>query len=125
MVEGKNEPNKNACQGRRSYIGPSCHRTTLARPANMLPYRANAGILDQSRFIQKFSLPMPRISKSPGKSRHDPLLVQLDQDDVQAKYGRVSQPGKRKKSRKDPTNDEHPLDDGDVCQSLELVSFYH
>lgn len=41
---------------------------------------------------------MPRAPKS-GKSRHDPLLVQLDDDEVEAKYGRISQPGKRKKSK--------------------------
>ncbi|KAF8076006.1 Bystin-domain-containing protein [Lyophyllum atratum] len=42
---------------------------------------------------------MPRTTK-PGKSRHDPLLVQLDEDEVQAKYGRISEPGKEKKSKK-------------------------
>lgn len=42
---------------------------------------------------------MPRAKKSLGKSRHDPLLVQLDEDEVEARYGRISQPGKRKKSR--------------------------
>ncbi|KAG9219048.1 hypothetical protein CCMSSC00406_0001458 [Pleurotus cornucopiae] len=41
---------------------------------------------------------MPRALKS-GKPRHDPLHVQLDDDELLAKYGRVSQPGKRKKSR--------------------------
>jgi essential nuclear protein 1 len=43
---------------------------------------------------------MPRTSKTSEKTRHDPLLVQLKQDELHAKYGRVSQPGKRKKSRK-------------------------
>ncbi|KAF8204826.1 cell adhesion protein byn-1 [Pholiota molesta] len=32
---------------------------------------------------------MPRAQKSSGKSRHDPLLVQLDEDEVEAKYGRI------------------------------------
>ncbi|KAF9569439.1 cell adhesion protein byn-1 [Agrocybe pediades] len=49
---------------------------------------------------------MPRATKSSGKSRHDPLLVQLDEDEVEAKYGRISQPGKRKKSRKASSVDE-------------------
>ncbi|KAH7930048.1 Bystin-domain-containing protein [Leucogyrophana mollusca] len=42
---------------------------------------------------------MPRVQKS-GKQRHDPLYAQLDEDELQAKYGRISQPGKRQKSRK-------------------------
>ncbi|KAF5388217.1 hypothetical protein D9615_000054 [Tricholomella constricta] len=51
---------------------------------------------------------MPRATK-PGKPRHDPLLAQLDEDEIQAKYGRISQPGKRKKSKKSLGNeDENP-----------------
>ncbi|KIY45990.1 cell adhesion protein byn-1 [Fistulina hepatica ATCC 64428] len=42
---------------------------------------------------------MPREPKASGKHRHDPLLVQLNEDEVHAKYGRVSTPGKRTKSR--------------------------
>jgi essential nuclear protein 1 len=43
---------------------------------------------------------MPRAAAKPtGKSRHDPLLVQLREDEVAEKYGRVSQPGRRKKAR--------------------------
>jgi essential nuclear protein 1 len=49
---------------------------------------------------------MPRTHKPSGKSRHDPLLVQLDEDEVEAKYGRISQPGKRKKSRQSSNIDE-------------------
>lgn len=49
---------------------------------------------------------MPRANKQNGKSRHDPLLVQLDGDDLEAKYGKVSQPGKRKNSKKCRTDDE-------------------
>ncbi len=63
---------------------------------------------------------MPRTHKQPQKSRHDPLFVQLNEDEVEAKYGRVSQPGKRKKGQKDDENDA-----GDVlpisflcCQAL-------
>ncbi|TFK43300.1 Bystin-domain-containing protein [Crucibulum laeve] len=48
---------------------------------------------------------MPRSQKA-GKARHDPLLVQLDGDEVEAKYGRISQPGKRKKSRKSALDDD-------------------
>ncbi|GAW08250.1 cell adhesion protein byn-1 [Lentinula edodes] len=43
---------------------------------------------------------MPRAIKSSGKTRHDPLLVQLDEDQQEATYGRVSEPGKRKKNPK-------------------------
>jgi len=40
------------------------------------------------------------------KSRHDPLLVQLDEDEAESKYGHISQPGKRKKSRHASSMDE-------------------
>ncbi|KAJ7873387.1 Bystin-domain-containing protein [Mycena olivaceomarginata] len=49
---------------------------------------------------------MPATRKPSTKSRHDPvvaktsLLAQLGDDELQAKYGRVSQPGKRKKQFK-------------------------
>ena len=43
---------------------------------------------------------MPRTSRTSEKARHDPLLVQLKEDEIHAKYGRVSQPGKRKKTGK-------------------------
>ncbi|KJA24624.1 hypothetical protein HYPSUDRAFT_38694 [Hypholoma sublateritium FD-334 SS-4] len=49
---------------------------------------------------------MPRAQKSSGKSRHDPLIVQLDEDEVQAKYGRLSQPGKRKKFKTGSAGDD-------------------
>jgi len=50
---------------------------------------------------------MPRAQKSSnGKSRHDPLLAQLDEDEANAKYGHISQPGKRKKSRRNSNTDE-------------------
>jgi essential nuclear protein 1 len=45
---------------------------------------------------------MPAVKKSSsGKSRHNPLLIELDKDEIEARYGRVSQPGRRKKSRKE------------------------
>ncbi|KZT26898.1 Bystin-domain-containing protein [Neolentinus lepideus HHB14362 ss-1] len=43
---------------------------------------------------------MPRASKATGKSRHDPLHVQLREDELHEKYGPVSQPGRRKKGQK-------------------------
>ncbi|KAG5654650.1 hypothetical protein H0H81_009898 [Sphagnurus paluster] len=48
---------------------------------------------------------MPRAGK-PGKPRHDPLLAQLNEDEVQAKYGRISEPGKRKKSSRKSANED-------------------
>jgi len=52
---------------------------------------------------------MPRIKKAAGKARHDPLLVQLDEEELEARYGRVSQLGKRKKSKHSPIlDDEEP-----------------
>ncbi|KAJ8698269.1 snoRNA-binding rRNA-processing protein, variant 2 [Pleurotus ostreatus] len=56
---------------------------------------------------------MPRALKS-GKPRHDPLHVQLDDDELLAKYGRVSQPGKRKKSRTQGKNDGEEDANGEV-----------
>ncbi|KAK1229485.1 snoRNA-binding rRNA-processing protein [Marasmius sp. AFHP31] len=49
---------------------------------------------------------MPRASKSAGKSRHNPLIAQIGEDELIAKYGTVSQPGKRKKSKKSSEVDE-------------------
>lgn len=40
---------------------------------------------------------MPRTTKGAQKSRHDPLLVQLGNDEIEAKHGRLSQPGRRQK----------------------------
>ncbi|KAG9317136.1 Bystin-domain-containing protein [Chiua virens] len=49
---------------------------------------------------------MPRTQK-PQKQRHDHLLAQLDADELYAKYGRVSQPGKRRKTHSaEEDNDE-------------------
>ncbi|TFY50804.1 hypothetical protein EVG20_g11320 [Dentipellis fragilis] len=49
---------------------------------------------------------MPRAQKAPSKARHDPLHVQLGEDEVHAKYGRVSNPGKRRKSRPSTEDDD-------------------
>ncbi|KAH8830543.1 Bystin-domain-containing protein [Flagelloscypha sp. PMI_526] len=43
---------------------------------------------------------MPQIQKSKGRARHDPLHVELHEDETQAKFGKISEPGKRKKSRR-------------------------
>ncbi|KAF8900011.1 Bystin-domain-containing protein [Mucidula mucida] len=43
---------------------------------------------------------MPRAQKPTGKSRHDPLHVQLEGDEAEAKYGRIAKAGKRRKSQK-------------------------
>lgn len=57
---------------------------------------------------------MPRAAKPTGKSRHDPLHVQIGEDEVYAKYGRVSRPGKRSKTK--GTTDEEE-DNGEVSCS--------
>ncbi|PFH52572.1 hypothetical protein AMATHDRAFT_139696 [Amanita thiersii Skay4041] len=54
---------------------------------------------------------MPRAQKSVERQRHDPLLVQLGNDELEAKYGRLSQPGRRKKSTTKKDDDD---DDGEV-----------
>ncbi|KAJ3859659.1 MAG: Bystin-domain-containing protein [Lentinula lateritia] len=51
---------------------------------------------------------MPRTTKFPVKSRHNPLLAQLDDDEREARYGRISEPGRRQKlSKKFPEDDEN------------------
>ena len=63
---------------------------------------------------------MPRIhNPSTGKSRHDPLHVDIAADDSLAKYGNVSKPGRRKKLRHDKHNDE---DAGEVC--VDILPYY-
>ena len=49
---------------------------------------------------------MPRAQKPASKPKHDPLHIQLHEDTVHEKYGNVSQPGKRKKSKRDRTDRE-------------------
>ncbi|KAI0347011.1 cell adhesion protein byn-1 [Trametopsis cervina] len=49
---------------------------------------------------------MPRATKPSGKSRHDPLHVQLGEDELEAKYGKISRPGKRRKSGANEDGDE-------------------
>ena len=44
---------------------------------------------------------MPRSIKPSQKSRHDPLLRDIAADDLYAKYGNVSKPGRRKKTKHD------------------------
>jgi hypothetical protein len=56
--------------------------------------------------LYKFVAIMPKVPKSPNKSRHAPLHVQLDEEDAWAKYGKVSKPGKRQKSRRNALRDE-------------------
>ncbi|KAH6915219.1 cell adhesion protein byn-1 [Coprinopsis sp. MPI-PUGE-AT-0042] len=64
---------------------------------------------------------MPRAQK-PSKPRHDPLHVQLDEDEVNSKYGRISQPGKRKKSKRaDQDEDEVILDPKTSRRIFELA----
>lgn len=50
-------------------------------------------------FNNEICVKMPRAAKPTGKTRHDPLLVQLKEDEFHEKYGKVSQPGKRKKTK--------------------------
>jgi len=49
---------------------------------------------------------MPRAQKPASRPKHDPLHIQLHEDSVHAKYGDVSQPGKRKKSKRDKSDRE-------------------
>ncbi|CAK5276085.1 unnamed protein product [Mycena citricolor] len=63
-----------------------------------------------------------KASSSTGKSRHDPLLVQLGDDEIEARYGRVSQPGKRKKKNaRDEDDSEVILDPKTSKRIFELA----
>ncbi|THG99564.1 hypothetical protein EW026_g2814 [Hermanssonia centrifuga] len=42
---------------------------------------------------------MPRVQKPSGKTRHDPLHIQLGEDEQNAKFGKITRPGKRRKSQ--------------------------
>ncbi|KAF9779542.1 cell adhesion protein byn-1 [Thelephora terrestris] len=68
---------------------------------------------------------MPRAQKSASKPKHDPLHIQLDEDSLHAKYGNVSQPGKRKKARRDKSDreseDETTLDPKTSKKIFELA----
>lgn len=57
------------------------------------------------------SLNMPRATKASGKSRHDPLHVQLQEDELYGKYGNITRPGKRKKTNRKDDEEES----ADVC----------
>lgn len=48
---------------------------------------------------------MPRTQRSQ-RQRHDPLLAQLNSDELHEKYGRVSQPGKRSKPQRHTAEDD-------------------
>jgi essential nuclear protein 1 len=68
---------------------------------------------------------MPRVSSSSkGKTRHDPLHVQLGDDETYSKFGRISSTSKREKKR--PDEDENELDVGLLWHCLafdELMVF--
>ncbi|OJT13181.1 Bystin [Trametes pubescens] len=49
---------------------------------------------------------MPKAPRAPAKAKHDPLHVQLGEDEARAKYGRVSQPGRRKRSKTNEDEEE-------------------
>ncbi|TDL29749.1 Bystin-domain-containing protein [Rickenella mellea] len=65
---------------------------------------------------------MPRASKPTGTARHDPLHVQLGEDELHEKYGKVTRPGKRKKAKNnDDENDEVILDPKTSRRIFELA----
>ena len=62
---------------------------------------------------------MPRTQKPTGKSRHDPLHVDIAADDSLAKHGNVSKPGRRRKSRHDTEQND---DEGAEVWALPCLS---
>ncbi|KZS97733.1 Bystin-domain-containing protein [Sistotremastrum niveocremeum HHB9708] len=61
---------------------------------------------------------MPRALKSKTKARSAPLPIQLHEDEVHAKYGKVSRPGKRRKSGQDSEESEEETLDPNVSQKI-------
>jgi essential nuclear protein 1 len=59
---------------------------------------------------------MPRAASKKSNTRHDPLHHVLNKDEEFEKYGRVSQPGRRKKHRQSEENG----DNTEVSRSLTL-----
>lgn len=49
---------------------------------------------------------MPRAQKPTGKTRHDPLHIELEGDEEEAKYGRISKGGKKRKSSSKNTEED-------------------
>jgi essential nuclear protein 1 len=70
---------------------------------------------------------MPRSLKSSQKSRHDPLLRDIAADDLHAKYGNLSKPGRRKKTQHDDDRSgevtpSHPAPPSTVLLTLNPIS---
>ena len=85
----------------RPAIAPSTPPAAAAGPIASQIHK-KFGLLCLRLPLASFSLrpfAMPKAPKALSKAKHDPLHVQLGEDEVYAKYGRVSQPGRRRKSR--------------------------
>ena len=62
---------------------------------------------------------MPRVTKSSDKQRHDPLHVQLKQDEQFDKFGKSALVGKRKK--KAQTHEDNEDEDNEEVRLLQLM----
>jgi hypothetical protein len=92
----------------------------VSNPTDALDVRA---ILLPTTLSVPRLLAMPRTAKPSGKSRHDPLYVQLGEDDHAVKYGKVARPGKRRKAAQedDEENGETILDPKTSRKIFELA----
>lgn len=63
---------------------------------------------------------MPRAVKPLAKPRHGPLHVQLNEDEVYSKFGKITKPGKRAKAHKGKGSDEE--EGGEVRLSSKFSS---
>lgn len=63
-------------------------------------------------------MPKTTAPKKGDKSRHDPLHVQLNQDEVISKYGKVSKPGKRQKKRNSDEEEQETILDSKTSQRI-------
>lgn len=64
---------------------------------------------------------MPRSLKPSQKSRHDPLLRDIAADDLHEKYGNISKPGRRTKTRRASEHDEDGIAEVTVLPRVPIV----
>lgn len=103
------------CRSLYEEIGPEETTARIRRPHRAVRFnRFDSGAKIYS-FISINLSKMPRTLKPTPKSRHDPLHRDIAADDQYAKYGNVSKPGRRKKTRQ---HDE----DGDGSAEVALLS---
>ena len=94
MVCGRSE--KGGREGGDCMLSKPCYLSVDRTDAEV---KRRLGPRPDNRSTPHRLLKMPRTQKPTTKSRHDPLHVDIAADDLYSKYGNLSKPGRRKKSR--------------------------